>query len=46
MKSWQVELTSGEENLGEVNIKRGIFQRDFVTIAICCVFVTTYTYTY
>ena len=25
MKSWRVELTSGEENLGEVNIRRGIF---------------------
>ena len=28
MKSWQVELISGEENLGEVNIRRGIFQGD------------------
>ena len=26
MKSWQVELVSGEENLGEVNIRWGIFQ--------------------
>ena len=26
MKSSRVELTSGEENLGEVNIRRGIFQ--------------------
>ena len=26
MKSWRVELASGEENLGEVNIRRGIFQ--------------------
>ena len=26
MKSWQVELLSGEENLGEVNIRHGIFQ--------------------
>ena len=25
MKSWRVEMTSGEENLGEVNIRRGIF---------------------
>ena len=25
MKSWRVELTSREENLGEVNIRRGIF---------------------
>ena len=28
MKSWQIEVTSGEENLGEVNIRRGIFQGD------------------
>ena len=28
MKSWQVELTRGEENLGEVNIRRETFQRD------------------
>ena len=28
MKSWWVELISGEENLGEVNIRRGIFQAD------------------
>ena len=28
MKSWQVELTSGEENLGVVDIRRGIFQGD------------------
>ena len=28
MKSWQVELTSGEENLGEVNIRPWVFQGD------------------
>ena len=28
MKSWRVELISGEENLGEVKIRRGIFQGD------------------
>ena len=28
MKSWRVELISGEENLGEVNTRRGIFQGD------------------
>ena len=28
MKSWRVELISGEENLGEINIRRGIFQVD------------------
>ena len=26
MKSWRVELISGEENLGEVNIRRGVFK--------------------
>ena len=26
MKSWRVELTYGSETLGEVTIKRGIFQ--------------------
>ena len=28
MKNWRVELTCNNENLGEVEIKRGIFQRD------------------
>ena len=28
MKSWKVELTSGGQTLGEVNIRRGIFQGD------------------
>ena len=28
MKSWRVELIRAEENLGEVNIKRVIFQGD------------------
>ena len=28
IKSWRVELIGGEENLGEVNIRRGIFQND------------------
>ena len=28
MKHWKVELTAGGEKLGEVNIKRGIFQGD------------------
>ena len=27
MKSWRVELTSGKKNLGEGNIRRGIFSR-------------------
>ena len=28
MKNWRVELTCNNENLGEVEIKRGIFQED------------------
>ena len=28
MKSWRVKLISGEENLGNVNIRQGIFQGD------------------
>ena len=28
MKSWQVELISAEENLGEANIRQGIVQDD------------------
>ena len=28
MESWRVEFTSGNERLGEVNIRRGIFQGD------------------
>ena len=28
MKSWRVELISGEENLAEANIRQGIFQGD------------------
>ena len=28
MKSWRVKLISGEENLGKVNIRQGIFQGD------------------
>ena len=28
MKSWRVTLISGEENLGKVNIRQGIFQGD------------------
>ena len=38
MKSWRVELTSGEENLGEVNIKPGFFQGDILSpllFAVC-----------
>ena len=28
MESWQLELTSGKENLGEVSIRQEIFQGD------------------
>ena len=28
MENWKVELTSGEQTLARVKIKRGIFQRD------------------
>ena len=35
MKSWRVELTSGEENLGGFNIRRGIFQGDLLLFVVC-----------
>ena len=44
MKSWRVELITGEENLGEVNIRRGIFQGDSLLQLLLVVCVTTYTY--
>ena len=28
MKNWKVEITAGGKNLAEVNIQRGVFQRD------------------
>ena len=31
MQFWQAELISGEESLGEVNIRRRIFQGDFLS---------------
>ena len=34
MKSWRVELTCGAETLGEVPIKRGIFQEDALVFVI------------
>ena len=38
VKSWRVELISGEENLGEVNIRRGIFQGDSLSplLSVVC----------
>ena len=38
MKSWRVELISGEENQGEINIRQGIFQGDSLSpllFAVC-----------
>ena len=36
MKSWKVESSSGKETLAEVNIRRGIFQGEFLLpIAVC-----------
>ena len=35
---------SGKENLGEVNIRRGIFQGDSLSPLLFVVSVTTYTY--
>ena len=43
-KSWRVELISREENLGEVNIRRGIFHGDSLSTSLFVVCVTTYTY--
>ena len=35
MKSWRVKLTSGEENLGGFNMRRGIFQGDSLLFVVC-----------
>ena len=43
MKPWQVELTTAEENLGEVNIRRGIFQDNSLS-QLYGNYITTYTY--
>ena len=43
MKSWPVELMHGEENLGDVNRRRGIFQGDSFSQLLFFVSVTTYT---
>ena len=42
--SWRVELTSGEEFLGEVNIRQGIFQGDSFSplLSIVCLLPLTY----
>ena len=43
MKSWRVELTSGEENLGDINIRQGIFKLTlFHHCFLLCVFFHLY----
>ena len=34
MQSWRTVLFSGKNKLGKVNIRRGIFQEDFVTLVV------------
>ena len=47
MKSWRVELKTGEENLGEVNIRRGIFQGDSLSplLLVVCLLPLTHVLT-
>ena len=47
MKSWRVELKNGEENLGEVNIRRGIFQGDSLSplLLVVCLLPLTHVLT-
>ena len=44
MKTWSVELTCGSESLGDVRIKRGIFQADSVSplLFVACLIPLTY----
>ena len=44
MKKWSVELTCGSESLGDVGIKRGIFQGDsnLSPLPLCYMFNPTY----
>ena len=44
MKSWRVELTSGEENLGDVNIRQGIFQDDSLSPLLFVVCLLPFTH--
>ena len=45
MKSWRVEFISRQENLGEVIVRRGIFQSDSLSpLLFIVMYVITYTY--
>ena len=44
MKSWSVELTCGSETLGEVPIKRGIFQGDALSPLLFVIALTPLTH--
>ena len=44
MKSWRVKLTSGEKNLGEVNVRRRIFQGDSLSRLLFVVCLLTVTH--
>ena len=44
MKSWRVELTCGSETLGEVSIKRGIFQGDALSPFLFVIAIIPLTY--
>ena len=46
LKSWQGELTSGEENLGMVNIGQGIFQGDSLSLLLFAVCLLPFTHLY
>ena len=43
MKSWKVELNTSEEKIGEVDIRRGIFQGDSLSpLFVLCMFPLTW----
>ena len=44
MKLWLVELISGEINLGEVNIRQGIFQGDSLSPLLFVVCLLPFTH--